>query len=64
MREGVTGHKQANKLNSMVDTPSFADVTVGKNLPANAGDRSLIPGPGRYGASQVALVVKMQETRD
>ena len=38
-------------IKSWIKTPPFGDFpggTVDKNLPANAGDTGLIPGPGRF----------------
>ena len=42
-------------IKSLIKTPPFGDFpggTVDKNLPANAGDTGLIPGPGRFLMSQ------------
>ena len=36
-------------------TAGFAGGSVVKNLPANAGDTSLIPGPGRFHMQQSQL---------
>ena len=34
--------------NSKMGRRNFLSGTVDKNLPANAGDMGLIPGPGRF----------------
>ena len=33
---------------TLMEAKDFPGGTVDKNLPANAGDMGLIPGPGRY----------------